>query len=255
MCATVAKANRAITLFDISPHTYKGIVKALEGRRFRLSYDERALQLESSILYGLDWKTYSKLVRAFGDRHFRHTYQEGTLEIIMSPSMEHERIRRMLGRMVEMTTLECGIWLMSVGSTTRRAEVLLHGLEPDESYYVARKPPPRKGLAATPQAPDLAIEVELRRRELNRARSYEKLGVRELWRYHKGTVEILRLSREQRYKASQRSGLLPMLSADDLTRFVKHMLDTDEVSAMRTFLAWLRKQIRKSTRTPRKKDT
>ncbi len=255
MCATAAKTDRSIVLFDVSPRTYKGIVKALGDRPFRLCYDGGTLQLESSILRGVDWRTYSKLVHAFGDRHFRHTYQEGTLEIMMSPSIQHERIKGLLAHVVKLTALECDIWIMSVGSATRRAKMLSHGLEPDESFHLGRRPSGKKGLPGPSTPPDLAIEVDLRRPELERARSYAKLGVTELWACRHGSVLIRRLSPKTMYVPVERSGLLPLLTADHLTRLVKQMFESDETSTLRGFAAWLRKEVKKITRSSRKKET
>ena len=65
MCATVAKTHQSITLFDVSPRTYKGVVKALGKRPVRVSYDHGVLELGTSILLGIDWQTYSKLILRF----------------------------------------------------------------------------------------------------------------------------------------------------------------------------------------------
>ncbi len=253
MCATVAKASRPITLFDVSPETHRGIVKALGDRPIRVAYDKGILHLGSSILHDVDWPTYSKLLRAFGEKHFRHTYQDGTLEIMMSPLEKHEQIHHFLGRIVEMTALECSIWAKSVASTTRRAPALRQGLEPDESYYL-RQPAPTPTDAPTPATPpDLAIEVDFRRPKLDRARSYAILGIRELWIYRKGVVGIFHLTGDKNYSPSENSLSLPCLTTHHLTRLVNQMLEADEDSTIREFIAWLRRSVKKSTRPPRKK--
>ena len=88
---------------------------------------------------------------------------------MMSPSANTNRSEELLGRIVEMTALECGIWIKSVGSTTRRAKHCSQGLEPDESYYLRTTRPAMRAVPIAEQSPpDLAIEVDLRRSELER---------------------------------------------------------------------------------------
>ena len=65
---------------------------------------------------------------------------------------------------------------------------------------------------------------------------------------------MLRLTEGKEYEAVDRSGLLPLLTADDVTRFVTRMLETDETDATLAFDAWLRRQIKKPA-PPRKKET
>ena len=172
----------------------------------------------------------------------------------MSPSEEHERIRSLLGAIVQMTAVECNYWIKSIGSTTQCAEMLLHGLEPDASYYLSRRRSKNYREEKKPSAPDLAIEVDLRHPALGRARSYAKLGVSELWCYRKGVVHFFRLSQDGEYRPANRSSLLPVLAGTHLTRLVKEMFETDESSTMRAYLRWLRKEIKKSSRPSRKKE-
>jgi Uma2 family endonuclease len=173
----------------------------------------------------------------------------------MSPSFEHEPIKRLLGRMVETLALECRLWIIMAGSTTQWSRPTMQGLEPDESYFIRRKRPNKKDFPDATTRPDLAIEVDLRRSELKRARSYAKLGVRELWRYRNGTVEILQNTGSSSLKSIAKSEVLPYLTSAELTHFVKRMQETDQNMATDEFIAWLRKQIKKSSHPPRKKGT
>jgi Uma2 family endonuclease len=253
MSATVAREPKPVLLFGVSWDTYDRIVKALGDHRFRHTYQEGTLEVLWPVLYGIDWRTYERIVQAFGDRRFHHTYQEGALEFLMSPSLEHERIKGFLGRLVETMALECNIWIVLAGSTTQWSKPTMQGLEPDESYYIRPKRPSAKGFPDATLRPDLAIEVDLRRTELKRARSYAKLGVNELWRYRQGIVEILQRKGDATLKSIEKSQVLPYLTATDLTRFVKRMQDTDANEATVEFISWLRKQIKKSARSSQKK--
>jgi len=68
---------------------------------------------EHVYLPGISYATYEALVTEVGDlRNLRFTYDHGRLEI-MSPSQDHERGKRLIGRMIERLTEELGIPIMS----------------------------------------------------------------------------------------------------------------------------------------------
>lgn len=85
------------------------------------------------LLSNVSWQTYDRLLLELDNRAVRLTYDRGALEI-MSPSKRHERLKRLIGRMVEELTLELDIPISSCGSTTWRREIEARGLEPDECY-------------------------------------------------------------------------------------------------------------------------
>ncbi|HEX8199237.1 MAG TPA: hypothetical protein VF590_02030 [Isosphaeraceae bacterium] len=96
---------------------------ATEGQRFLLS--------------GISWQTYDILLKALDERHIRLTYDRGNLELVML-SYRHETFKRLLGRMIDTLTLELDIPVKGGGSTTFRREDLDRGLEPDECFYLRR---------------------------------------------------------------------------------------------------------------------
>ena len=249
MCAAIADSTASILLFDVPWTAYSGLVDALPEHRLRHTYQEGTLELFKNVLFDVPWDAYEKILKAFGDRRFPHTYQEGALEIMMSPSEEHEQIKSFLGRLIEMAALELGIHFKAVGSATQHDKKLLQGLEPDESYYIpfaARSRGKAAGRVPKKSPPDLAIEVDLRKLDLERMDSYAKLGIGELWRYRKGEVEFFRLTPKRAYELVGQSLVYPMIGSKDVTRFVKKMQATDDYSATRSFVAWLRKKRKKS---------
>src|SRR4051794_16559865 len=86
-------------------------------------------------LNGVSWAFYQNMLAEIGDGHVRLTYDTGRLEI-MSPSTLHERVKTVLGRLIEAYADEMGILIEGLGSTTFDREDLQKGLEPDECYYV-----------------------------------------------------------------------------------------------------------------------
>jgi Uma2 family endonuclease len=254
MCATAAKTRDTILMFDVPWETYDRLINALEDHRFRHTYQEGTLEVFSPILYGVDWRMYERILRAFGDRRFPHTYQEGTLEIMMSPSERHEEIKEFLGYLIKTTAIECGFWIRSTGSATRRDKSLMQGLEPDQSYFIVKKPP-GKSPAADKTLPNLVVEVDLRQVAARRLESYAALGVSEVWRYRKGHVDLLGLSESRRFDILETSVILPLLTTKDVNRFLERMLVDGEAPATREFIAWLRKRIKKPARRSRKKES
>ncbi len=112
-------------------------------------------------------------------------YDQGVLEI-MSPSMRHETIKRLIGRMVEMFTLELDIEIRSVSSTTFNREDLEKGIEADECYYI-RNAESIRGIEEIDLAihppPDLAIEIDISRSSQIKTGIYAALQVSEVWQY------------------------------------------------------------------------
>ena len=93
---------------------------------------------ERLTLHSVPWGAYDAFLTALGDRRLRHTYDRGEFEM-MSPSREHERIKKLIGRLIDTVSLELNVPIQSVGSSTLRREHVERGLEPDDAYYVAHE--------------------------------------------------------------------------------------------------------------------
>lgn len=201
-----------------------------------------ATAIERVLLHDVAWSTYEALLADLGDHGgMRLTYDRGTLEI-MSPSNEHERAKRLLGRLVEALTESLGIPVRSGGSTTLRSELRARGLEPDECYWLANEAALRGkrelDLAVDPP-PDLVIEVEVSRSAVDRLPIYAALRVPEVWCFAAGRVTTHRLDDSGEYARASRSAALPFLDPAVLGRWVERAYDTDETTWIRQFRAWV----------------
>jgi len=194
------------------------------------------------VLYNVPWSTYETLLTDLDPRGTKLTYYHGTLEI-MSPSHKHERLKSLFGLMIRFLAVELQIPVHGGGSTTFKHEVLDHGLEPDECYWVANEPKVRGhdeiDLDKDPP-PDLVIEVEITRPLLPRLKMYAALGVPEVWRYDGQELRVLHLSAEGEYTEQPESRAFPFLPVAELTRFLEMRHDTDETSLIRSFREWVR---------------
>src|SRR5258706_6472159 len=86
------------------------------------------------VLEDASWELYENLLQDIGDRPIRINYDQGRLEM-MSPLPEHERPKKIIGRLIETLSYELGIEIACLGSTTFRRRDKEKGLEPDECYY------------------------------------------------------------------------------------------------------------------------
>lgn len=158
------------------------------------------------VLHAIAWDQYAALARSRGESASpRLTYLDGNLEI-MSPSENHERIKKLLARLVEAYDEEREVGLVGLGSTTYRQEARQCGLEPDECYC----------LGAPKEVPDLAIEVSLRAGYIEKLEVYGRLGVPEVWFWIRGAIYVYVLDPATGdYAERERSEALPEL---DLAR-------------------------------------
>jgi Uma2 family endonuclease len=174
-------------------------------------------------LHGVSWEQYEAMVTAVGSRpRLRMTYLEGLLEI-MTISAEHEMLKKMIARLIEIYALEKDIDLFSCGSATYRSAAAARGLEPDESYCVGTRK----------EFPDFAIEVVLTSGGLDKLQVYQGLGVLEVWFWQDGKLIVQRLQADgDAYAPVSRSVLLPDL---DLELLAAHIRPEAEPQAVKEF--------------------
>jgi Uma2 family endonuclease len=187
------------------------------------------------VMNQVSWETYERLLTANVDASSpRLTYNQGTLEV-MSPSVEHERVRRALATIGEFVAEEQGREFEDLGSTTFRRQDLEGGAEPDACFYLENVERIRRkqeiDLTVDPP-PDLVIEVEITSPAVSKLPIYARLGVPEIWLTDGQSVRILRLA-EGEYKGSQKSEVLPPLTELVLSEFLQQ-------SKTLTILAWRR---------------
>jgi Uma2 family endonuclease len=184
---------------------------------------------EKITLYGVTWEQYDTLVSMFIDRFpgLRMTYLEGTLEI-MGTSSEHERLKKIIARLLEMYAVEKRITLNGYGNTTFRKEAKQRGLEPDECYC----------LEELREVPDIAIEIAITSGGIDKLSVYQGLGVSEVWFWQDNQFNLYRLEKE--YKKIDRSEFLPDLDLVLLSQFVNYRNQTEAVIAYRDALSSLK---------------
>ncbi|NLX95246.1 MAG: Uma2 family endonuclease [Rhodopirellula sp.] len=193
------------------------------------------------VLNNVRWQTFEALLAETESAGSRFTYDEGDLEI-MSPSAEHELIKRRLGRMIETMTMELEIPIASLGSTTFKAEMKRKGIEPDECYYVANQPRVQGRMEidlAEDPPPDLVIEVDISSSSLDQLRIYAALGVPEVWICDGDTIAIHHLADDGSYLRRDESLAFPFLPIDQVQHFLDQGKTVDETIWIRSFRSWV----------------
>jgi Uma2 family endonuclease len=198
------------------------------------------------ILDNVDWKTYTRFLYLFAERPgYRLTYDRGRLEI-MGRLPLHERCANFLGRLAITLTEELGLPIMQGGSTTLRLRRGQRGLDPDRCYWIvneaAVRGKTRLNLRKDPP-PDLAIEVDVTSRSLNRMSIYATLGVPEIWRVDKQTLSIHALAaNRKKYTPISHSQSFPLVTPADLMTFWEMCATQEENSVIRQFRAWVQQK-------------
>lgn len=201
------------------------------------------------ILRNISWQIYQSLINDFeAEPAIRLTYDRGTLEIRM-PLDPYETYKTLIGRFIEAATEGLNLEIRSLGSRTCDRADLRRGLEPDQCYYIQYEALVRAveqiDLDQFPP-PDLAVEVDITSSSLDRFSIYADLGIPEVWRYD-GQSLIIYYLQEGQYEICDRGLALPLLKANNLSRFLAMRFSQDETrspvsenSLVKQFRQWLR---------------
>jgi Uma2 family endonuclease len=195
------------------------------------------------LLKGIAWGVYASLREQLDKSRQRMylTYDRGALEI-MAPSPFHEKYKRLLGRFLEIMSLELNIPIASFGSTTFQREDIERGLEPDECYYIQHEP--QMGakfeidLLKDPP-PDLAIEMDYSPHAIDRESVYAALGVPEIWQYDGARLAGMARSADGSYSVIESSIAFPFLRLADVERYLRESRSLREDVAVRAFRDWV----------------
>jgi len=192
------------------------------------AHDEAPTGDRIVVLRNASWADYQRVLEMRGDRPVtRLAYLKGVLEL-MSPSQEHEAIKSMIGRLVEVWCLERGVEFTAFGSWTLERKSSERGVEPDECYVFGTP-------AKKPDRPDLAIEVVWTSGGLNKLEIYREIGVREVWIWRKGQLSVHALG-DQGYAEIPASKVLAGIDLAELVTFIDQPTASHAIRAYRAAL-------------------
>ena len=188
------------------------------------------------VLKGVSWSTFKALLADVGDdRTWRIAYDRGVLEIRM-PLEEHEEPKRLIESFVEAIVDELEIELRSLGSLTLEREDLTRAVEPDSCFYIQNESLVRGRNINLPNdpPPDLAIESDYTNSSVNKDAIYAALGVPELWRYRRQSLQVYQLV-EGKYEMCDRSLAFPFLPVAEIPSLIEQSRTIGQRSAVRLF--------------------
>lgn len=174
------------------------------------------------VLRHVSWDSYQHLIADDEERQFpRMTYDRGLLELV-SPSMGHEIDGGAIALLVNIVTATLGMPIRDVASATFSREDFRRGFEPDYSFYIQSEDRIRGqqevNLSGDPP-PDLVVEIELSRSEINKVEFFASFGVTEYWCCEEERVTIFVLDGGD-HRESAACVAMPDLTNDVLTRLL-----------------------------------
>ncbi|MBD2531550.1 Uma2 family endonuclease [Nostoc flagelliforme FACHB-838] len=175
------------------------------------------------MLYDISWEQFENLLKDLGEhRVVRLAYDRTTLEI-MTPLPEREHYKQVIGDLVKEIADVLDLDYESYGSTTWKRESRMAGVESDNCFYFQNEAAIRGRLdldLRQDPAPDLALEIDVTNKSLNRFPIYAHLGVPELWCYDSSELKIYLLQNGE-YVESENSLVFPTLAIRYLPKLIK----------------------------------
>jgi Uma2 family endonuclease len=193
------------------------------------------------VLRGVSWPTFKALMADIGeDRSCRIAYDQGILEI-MVPYEQHEEPKILIAEFVTATADELEIEIRQLGSLTLEREDLTRAVEPDTCFYIQNESQVRGKEIKLPNVPppDLVVESDYTHSSLNKFNIYASLGVPELWRYRKQTLQVYQLV-EGKYEKMDKSLAFPCIPIAEIPGFIEQSKTIGQRSAVRLFRARIR---------------
>lgn len=194
------------------------------------------------VLYNISWQQFEKLLVDLGEsRATRVAYDDGTLEI-MTPLPEQEYYKEIIGDIIKDTAEVLELDYKCYGSSTWKRELKKAGIEPDNCFYFQSEALIRGKLKFDlnqDPPPDLALEIDVTSKSLDRFPIYARLGVPEIWCYDSGEIKIYQLQGEE-YFQRETSLVFPNLKIQEIPSLIEryHMV------GRRVFRQAIRKWVR-----------
>ncbi len=190
----------------------------------------------------VDWNFYEQLLDAAGICPFTRIAYDGTDLEVMWIGLLHEKRAESAWRLIEVITEELDIPSWRTGIMAWQRQAVARGIEADECYFfhpekmaVAQKP----GFNGRAGYPDLAIDINISRPEVDRQGIYAALRVPEVWCFDDETLTIGQLNDQGSFDPVEVSGYLPFRK-DEIARWVLFE-DTSDVTAWeRRLREWVR---------------
>jgi Uma2 family endonuclease len=197
------------------------------------------------LLEDVSWQEFEAILDELGEhRAARVAYETRILEI-MTPLPEHEINKELVSDFVKILLEELDIEFCSLGSTTFKNPSMGKGIEPDNCFYIQNEAKVRGknrlDLTQDPP-PDLALEIDITSR--SHPSIYETLGVKELWRFEAGKLQINVLV-NGKYVESKNSSIFPDLPLTEIIpQYLSQCKTEGRNKTMKAFRLWVQESVK-----------
>ncbi|MEM8777354.1 MAG: Uma2 family endonuclease [Cyanobacteria bacterium P01_G01_bin.49] len=202
-------------------------------------------QANRVIFYNIGWEQFENLLKDLGNtRSARTAYDDGTLEI-MTPLPEHEYFKERISDTIKNAAEILDLDFECLGSTTWKREIKKAGIEPDNCFYFQNESLIRGKLIfdlGHDPPPDLALEIDLTSKSLNRFPIYARLEVPEIWCYDSGELKIYQLNRGD-YDEKEKSLIFPNLKIQEIPLLIEAYRQEGRRTFQKAMREWLNKQL------------
>lgn len=181
------------------------------------------------VLHDVPWAIYEALRDSETNRHVRMTYDSGTLELL-SPGQKRNQYGVRFGFLLVQLGSVLGFKCKALAATTWKNPEVLKGKEADACFYLANCERVRGKLIDLREdpPPDLAIEVEMSRGDLDPLEIYAALRVPEVWRFDGRDLHIHERQADGSYLDRPESPSLPFLKPGVLVRCMNRSVELDD---------------------------
>jgi Uma2 family endonuclease len=200
---------------------------------------------ERGVMRDVSWEFYDRISEAIGEQsHIRVAYDGKDMEI-MTKGPVHEDFRYLITDFLSIVSTACGIRSRKLGETTWKRPEIERGLEadqcvvfdPDKLAAVKKALEGKSNDLAQYPNPDLAVEIDISRSQVDRPDIYAKLKVFEIWRFDGALVVFEQLQSDGKYAAVERSRWLPV-RPEDVRRWLIEEDSSDDVEWRRKLTEW-----------------
>jgi len=197
------------------------------------------------VLYNISWQKFANLLLDLGEsRTARVAYDNGVLEI-MTPLPEHEYYKEIISDIIKDTAEVLELDYECYGSTTWKQELKKAGVEPDNCFYFQNEAMIRGKLQFDlnqDPPPDLAVEIDVTSKSLNRFPIYARLGVPEIWCYDSGEIKIYHLQGEE-YSLKATSLVFPQLNILEIPLLIEEYRSLGRRVFRAEVKEWVKRQL------------
>ena len=202
-------------------------------------------KIDSIVLYNIAWQQFENLLDNLGNsRSASVSYDDGRLAI-MTPFPEHEYLKERISDTIKEAAEMLDLDFECLGSTTWKREIKKAAIEPDNCFYFQNEPLIRGKLVSDlnhDPPPDLALEIDLSSKSINRFPIYARLEVPEIWCYDSGELKIYQLEGDS-YLPKETSSIFTDLNITGIPLLIQTYRQQGRKMFIKAVKEWLYQQI------------